>query len=324
MRRKRERWACLMAALLLLTALAACGPSPGTGDGLGEAGETVVITDDLGREVEVPFQPRRTAALIGSFAQVWTLAGGELAAAADDAWHESFALELGEGTANLGKTTQISLEGLLAADPDFVLASVNTPIDLKLAEVLEDAGIPTACFDVNDFGEYLSMLERCAAVTGRPDLYQANGAEVAAQVEEVIRRAGEEPEGPSVLYLRATARSVKAKGSEDNVLGEMLRDLGCRNIADGDGTLLDSLSLESIVRMDPDMIFLVKQGDNLEAVDGMLQDQVFGHPAWAGLTAVREGRVYEMDPALYNLKPNHRWGVAYEGLYQILYGAPGD
>ena len=39
-----------------------------------------------------------------------------------------------------------------------------------------------------------------------------------------------------------------------------------------------------------------------------------------GDTAVREGRVHVMDGSLFNLKPNSRWGEAYEQLAEILYG----
>ena len=42
------------------------------------------------------------------------------------------------------------------------------------------------------------------------------------------------------------------------------------------------------------------------------------NPAWQQLTAVKEGRLYFMDKNLYNLKPNHRWGEAYEKLEEIL------
>ena len=45
------------------------------------------------------------------------------------------------------------------------------------------------------------------------------------------------------------------------------------------------------------------------------------NPAWSGLTAVQEGRVYYLDQKLYNLKPNDRWGEAYEKLADILYPA---
>lgn len=41
-------------------------------------------------------------------------------------------------------------------------------------------------------------------------------------------------------------------------------------------------------------------------------------PAWSKLHAVQEGKVYFMDKNLYNLKPNHRWGEAYEKLEEIL------
>ena len=321
MEHRKGRGPYLVLAAALAIFLTSCGGPPDSGSA-GEEQETVCIVDDLGREVTVPCQPQRTAALIGSFAEVWTLAGGELAATADDAWG-SFDLELGEDVVNLGKTTEINLEKLLAVDPDFVLASVNTPIDLKLMDVFESAGIPAAYFDVNDFGEYLDMLERCTAITGREDLYQTHGTDVQQQVDAAIARGAQPGEGPAVLYLRATAKSVKAKGSDDNVLGEMLRDLGCRNIADSDSVLLDSLSLESIVGMDPDLIFIIKQGDNLEAVDEMLREQVYQNPAWSSLTAVREGKIYELDPELYNLKPNDRWGIAYEGLCDILYGEEG-
>jgi iron complex transport system substrate-binding protein len=54
----------------------------------------------------------------------------------------------------------------------------------------------------------------------------------------------------------------------------------------------------------------------------MLDKTLFPNPAWQTLTAVQEGNCYMMDPALYNLKPNARWGEAYEKLAQILYGTP--
>lgn len=99
-----------------------------------------------------------------------------------------------------------------------------------------------------------------------------------------------------MLYLRATAKSVKAKGSEGNVLGEMLRDLGCVNIADSDQTLLDSLSLEAIIERDPEMIFVVKQGNNSAAVDENLTSWSLGTKPGSTLTAVRRGASMRWSP----------------------------
>ena len=51
----------------------------------------------------------------------------------------------------------------------------------------------------------------------------------------------------------------------------------------------------------------------------LLEATLLSNPAWEGLTAVREGRYHVMDQRLYNVKPNARWGEAYEKLADILY-----
>ncbi|MCD8220918.1 MAG: ABC transporter substrate-binding protein [Clostridiales bacterium] len=287
----------------------------------GKREDDLTVTDDLGRAVSVPYQPERTAVLIGSFADVWQLAGGTVAATANDAW-TSFDLNLSEDTVNLGMTRDLSLELLFACEPDLVIASSNTQIDLDWMETLEEAEIPTLYFDVSDFESYLNMLDICTQITGRTELYEKNGLDIRSEIDEAIgksRKALEERENPpTVLYLRASAASIKAKGSRDNVLGEMLSALGCVNIADG-SVYLDDLSLEQIIADDPEFIFIVEQGQDTVTIEKNLDELLRNTPAWSGLSAVREDRVYYMDSGLYNLKPNRRWGEAYENLEKILY-----
>ena len=125
---------------------------------------------------------------------------------------------------------------------------------------------------------------------------------------------------PSVLCLRAGGTSVKAKGSQGTVLGEMLAALGCRNIADGNHSILEDLSLEAILAEDPEYIFLVYQGSSQEDAERVVRETLETSPAWDTLRAVREGQVYVMDRRLFHFKPNARWGEAYEQLAHILYG----
>ena len=305
----------LVFILLISLLLTACGaPAPAE-----TAGETLTFTDDLGREVTAPARPRRVAALIGSFAEVWCLAGGRgsLAAAADDAW-TGFDLGLGGGVANLGAVKTPSLEALLAAEPDFVLASVNTGANLELEDVLAAAGIPVAYFDVQGFDDYLRMLDVCTELTGARENYEKYGTDVQKEIDAAAARAdGSEP---SVLVIRATGVSCKVKAGEGNVLGEMLRDLGCRNVADSDASLLEDLSLEAIIAAEPDYIFAVLQGSDPTDAMATLEQTLLSNPGWSGLKAVREGRFYTLEHELYNLKPNARWGEAYEKLADILYG----
>ena len=115
---------------------------------------------------------------------------------------------------------------------------------------------------------------------------------------------------------------VHARGEESemsNLASEMLAALDCANIADSEKSLLETLSMEAILAADPDFIFLVEQSADPDDARRMLEKTLFADPAWQTLTAVREGRCFVMDPALYNLKPNARWGEAYEALADILY-----
>ncbi|MDE5576033.1 MAG: ABC transporter substrate-binding protein, partial [Oscillospiraceae bacterium] len=283
------------------------------------ADSAVTFTDALGREVTVN-NPEKAAALLGSFAEVWTLAGGQLASAPDDAWND-MELSLSEDVLDLGKINELSLETLLSADPDFIIASSQVRIDLEWLNTIESTDIPIAYFDVSDFDDYLAMLKICTDITGRDDLYQKNGLDVKDTVDRVIAdsaaRAAEKG-APEVLSLRASASYVRAKSSRGNVLGKMLDTLGCVNIADGNDAFLEKISIEHIIERDPDFIFVVQTGDDKNGAQETLDAFIADNPAWSGLTAVKEGRVYFMDKRLYNLKPNARWGEAYEKLEEIL------
>ncbi len=312
-------------ALALCLLLAGCAPSaaPGTssesssGESTQQETQAVTFTDDLGRQVTVE-NPQRVAVLIGSYADIWCLAGGKdtLVAAANDAW-TSFDLGLGEDVANLGGVKETNLEVLLAAQPDLVLASSNTAAQVDLLPTLEQAGLNVAYFMVSNFDEYLHMLDICTQITGREDCYQQYGQALEEQVEQARQRA--DGSQPKVLYVRATGSSCKVKNSQDSVLGEMLADLDCINIADSQSSLLEQLSLEVILQEDPDFIFAVLQGSDPTDAQRTLDETLLSNPAWQSLTAVKEGRFHVMDDQLYNLKPNARWGEAYEQLAQILY-----
>lgn len=282
----------------------------------------VTFTDALGCTVTVD-RPQRVAVLIGSFADVWCLAGGKdvLVATADDAWTQ-FDLDLPDTVENIGGAKSPSAEAVLAAQPDFVIASAGTQADVELQPILQEADIPTAYFDVSSFDDYLAMLELCTRITGCPERYETYGAAVQAQVDAALARADGQ-EGPSVLYLRASTGSCKVKNSEGSVLGEMLAALGCVNIADSDDSLLEELSMEAILAADPDKIFIVLQSNDVEAARASLESSLLADPAWQQLRAVQGGDCYCLDQRLYNLKPNARWGEAYEALADILYGDPG-
>ena len=277
----------------------------------------VNVVDALGRDVSVPKNPERVATLLGSFSEIWRLAGGEVVATSEDAF-EDFGIDP-EGIVNIGGAHSPNLELIFSSSPDLVLASAVTASNVELLDTLERSGITVAYFDVVNFESYLAMLDVCTEITGRRELYEKNGLNLKDEIELLkteCANLGEKEK--KVLLLRASSGGAKAKGSHGTVLGEMLSDLGCVNIADSETSLLENLSVEAVIRENPYRIFAVTMGSDTEKAERVLIEMLEDDPAWAGLDAVKENRVHVMDKRLFNLKPCDKWASAYEILVTIL------
>ena len=313
----RKRFPCKLIALsLCVILLSGCGVAEN--NAVGEDG--IVFTDALNRRVSVKNGIHRAAALLGSFAEVWQLSGGEVCAASEDAW-EDLCLEL-PGCINIGGAHSPGEEAILSSEPPLVLASASTASHVKMLPVLENAGITVAYFDVDSFNDYLEMLDICTDITGKKDMYEKNGLQVKERIEDITdefekKKLSEEKK--RILLLRVSSGAVKAKGSEGTILGEMLSDFGCINIADSDKMLLENLSVESIIKMNPYRIFTVSMGDEEKAMAN-LSHMLEENPAWASVEAVKEKRFHIMERRMFNLKPNGKWDKAYEKLSKILLG----
>ena len=221
----------------------------------------------------------------------------------------------------MGSTEDLSMEKLLASHPDFIIASGNRRQNVEWKETLEATGIPTAYFEVNNFEDYLFMLDICTQLTGETENYEQYGLAAQKQIDEVLAASAERlknVEAPTVLTMRASASSILAKESASTVLGEILLDLGCVNIADSEESLLENLSMEKILQLDPDYIFFVPRGDDSEGMKAYIESFLGEHPAWAQLSAVKEGCVHIVDKSLFGLKPNDRWGEAYAAAEAML------
>lgn len=312
-RLRHNYFGCRSACLLMLGLLLCISGCGNQGD---KQEEGYTFSDDLGREITVTSH-ERVAALLGSHADIWMLAGGEICATADDAW-EDFHLDLSADTVNLGKTHAPDREGLFSANPDFVIASSKLSGHMELREALEGAGITVAYFDVSDFDDYLRLLKICTDITGNHEIYEQYGTKQQIGINEMLEQhKNQEPQ--SVLVMRASAASIRAKNSEGTMLGGMLKDFGCVNIADNDAMLLENLSVESILLQNPDKLFFVQTGNDMDEVKENVNQMFDENPLWYELDAVKNGQVYYMDKQLYNLKPNARFLEAYQKLEAILY-----
>lgn len=282
---------------------------------LESAGE-VSITDSNGSQITLDTSAPRVVAAYGSFAEAWLLAGGELVGVTQDAL-EQRDLGLPEDIAVVGTVKEPNAEEIIALEPDLVLLASDITTQADIRDVLENAGLACAFFQVDTFADYAFMMEQLCAVTGREDLYEENVTQVGQQIEEAQANAALSSTRPNVLLIRAFSTGIKAK-TDDELAGAILKDLGAHNIADDHPSMLEDLSLEEVIAADPDYIFVTTMGDEQKALDylnGLIQQ----NPAWSELSAVKEDRYIVLPKDLFHYKPNNRWGESYQYLGEILY-----
>ena len=222
----------------------------------------------------------------------------------------SLELEGAKNAVSVGGLTTASLEAILSVSPELVIMTLDIPLHKKINASLRDCGIKTYIADVKSFADYEKVMSDFTALTGRKDLYEKNVLQVKRAIEKVVKKAGAPVGAAPATYLFLRVSSTKNKVLKDHFANEIFRDFGLKSIVSDDSPL-DEIGIEAIVNADPDYIFVVAQGDQKRA-DEAFYKAYKSNPAWAGLTAVKNDRVFMLPKELFNYKPNASWAQAYE------------
>lgn len=306
------KFICLVCLFTLL--LSGCAKNQNNDESKNTAQPAAVtFTDALDNKITIS-SPKKVAVLSGSFAEAWKSAGGTLSAVTDD--YFDLTKTTPADITSIGAISSPSVEKMVDADIDFAILSANLSNQVSLKESLNSAGIKTAYFDIETFKDYAEMMKIFTDITGDSDAYKQNVTDIQSEIDEQLARV--KGNSPKVLFLRSYASGVKAMGS-NTMTGQMLKDLGCTNIADSDSSLVKDLSMEAIVMADPDYIFVTTMGKESAALK-TIETTFRSNPAWNSLTAVKNGNYHILQKDLFQNKPNERWAQSYKILADILYG----
>lgn len=281
--------------------------------------KTVSVIDSNNHIVKVKKAPEKVVALTSSLAELWLLSGGKLTGVSSDAVDERNIGINKNDVEIVGTAMKPNSEKILALNPDFVILSKDMGSNMEITEMLDKAGIPYYICKVETLDDYLTTLKKFVSITGKEENYKENGEKVKEQVTKLI---GLLPKSdltpPRAIVFRAFSSGVKVL-SDDNVVCNILNDIGVVNIAKSNTSLLKDLSIEAIFKENPDYIFIVTMGSNKDAANASLKRSLMSNPLWNNLKAVKNNKVFILPKELYEYKPNNRWGDSYEYLLKIIY-----
>src|SRR5207248_4400079 len=180
-----------------------------------------------------------------------------------------------------------SAEKVVSFQPDLVLAITTG----NLAPALEAQGQRVAIFEPPDFAGVYRDIATIGQIVGRESAAADLVRRMRDRIGAVTERARTATARVRVLHeIDASDPTKIYVAGPGNFINAMIQTAGGTNVAASAGSQYPQLSSEEIVRSDPEVIVLS------DASFGASPAVVSARAGWSSVAAVRNGRVYPIDP----------------------------
>ncbi len=208
------------------------------------------------------------------------------------------------------------LEILKSLKPDYILSPATLQNDLQP----KYAGIGEASIflDLKSVEGMYASIEGLGEKFGR----QAEAKELLEEFDSFMtsfKASFGEKTPPRVLVLMGLPGSYIV-ATESSYVGSLVKLAGGENIyGDGDGQEFLTANTEDMKVKEPDIILRAAHAlpDDVMA---MFEEEFRTNDIWKHFAAVQNGKVYDLDPSLFNMSANFSYPEALQSLLTLLYG----
>lgn len=269
----RAGWLITRLAVVLAVALLTALP--------GQAA-SIQVTDALGKSFQWVEPPQRIVSLAPSITENLFAVGAGPQVVGVSAYSD-YPPEAA-GLPVVADAIQVNLERLLELQPDLVVGDLQ--VVAAHLERLESLGIPVFAVNVTDFESLFETLILLGRATGHEEQARTLVDSLRARIRAVEARVATIEPGDRPLVFVEVWNDPMMTAGPGSFIDELVRRAGGRNLAHDAPDPWPFYSAETVIARDPDVILLTNR----------YREQVLARPAWQGITAVRTGRVYEVEP----------------------------
>ena len=272
---------------LIALALIALGCSRRDASHPDSGSASIELTDDAGYVLKLDKPAQRIVSLIPSATETLVAIGarGQLVGRTRYDADSSVA-----SLPSVGGGIDPSVEAIVALKPDLVISWESDKRQVT-RNALSRVGIPVMVLRTQDTADVFNVLRQLGKVAGRDSQATVVAASIRATFDSV-RASVAGKKVPRVLYVAEDQPPVTA--GRATFIAQLIRVAGGASIFDDLDQLWPNVSMEEIVRRDPDiLIFPAGEISNPLA-------RVKAMQGWRDLRAVREGRVVTVSADILN------------------------
>ena len=277
----------------------------------------VTESDDTGATVTLHGVPQRIISLIPSNTELLFAlgAGSSVVGVTTYCDYPPEAREIEK----IGDATTMSLEKIVALDPDLVLASGGN--SNELVHSLKALGVPVFVLDPQSIEDLLDAIGKVGRLAGREEAASELFMDYRQRLAAVAERVGglSESERPTI-FVGSPFRDEHWTPGPETFTSAVIHRAGGRNVADDLAPGAWAVyNLENIVSRDPQVLLsTLGEGQDAEEVRTRYLERAKSLKGWKNLDAVRNERVV-LIPENWLLRPAPRLFRAIETLAAALH-----
>ena len=245
------------------------------------------VTDHAGRTVEVPERPQRIISLAPGLTEtLFAVGAGERVVGVSD--YCDFPAEAASRP-KIGGIVNPSMEAIVALRPDLVLLTTDGN-RRETVEALERLQIPSYAVGATDLPGVFRLVRDVAEVAG----VGARGEELAARLgrEAAAIEAAVAGRAPRRALFLVWLQPIVSAG-RGSFLDDLLRRAGAESISRASTQPWPHLSLEEILRADPEFVLVPRTPWFAPSREELLK-----MPGWRDLSAIRQSRLVPLPAAV--------------------------
>lgn len=223
-----------------------------------------------------------------------------------------------KGLPEVGQSMSPDLEIVASLEPDVFI--MDNMFKESVEESLKDYDFNTFFLKTNTYTAYVESIEELGETLNKEEEAATLINELKDIEKEVAIKKGDKT--PSVAIIFGSGENFML-ATETSYLGDLAKTVGVTNIASNlEGEVENGyiqLSLEHILKENPDYILRFAHG-NLDDTKKSFDAAFDKNPAYQELDAVKNNKVVDLDPTIFNVSANLKVKDAITTLGDILYG----